>query len=71
MRELSFDEILEVSGGARSLAVGLAVNAIWDAVGGLEGIASMLSSADDYLTDKAMSMGETILANPYTHGYMD
>jgi len=74
MRELSFDEIQEVSGGYSlfsNIIGGLFGNIIYDGLGGLEGISSLFSDANDYLTDMAYNIGDAILANPDSHGYMD
>jgi len=75
MRELTSYELQEVSGGLHPLVWGviggITSNAIYEGIGGLDGISSMLESANDYLTDMAYSMGDNILANPDSHGYMD
>jgi hypothetical protein len=74
MRELSFEEIQEVSGGYSlflNVVGGVMGNIVYHGLGGLEGISSMISDANDYLTDMAYNIGDAILANPDGHGYMD
>lgn len=71
MIELTTEEVGMVSGGLRSLAVGIAANIIYDGLGGWDGISSMMESANDYLTDMAMDAGSEILADPVGHGYID
>tara|TARA_R100001594_G_scaffold145189_2_gene195092 strand:- start:123 stop:341 length:219 start_codon:yes stop_codon:yes gene_type:complete len=72
MRTLTVDEIPRVSGGWwQGVAGGVIGNLIYEGIGGIQGISSMLETTNDYLSDKVASMGDEILANPDGHGYID
>lgn len=72
MRELAGNEITMVSGGWWQGAVGGVVgNLIYEGLGGIQGISSMLETTNDYLSNMAASMGDDILANPDGHSYID
>ena len=72
MRELRIDEVNEVTGGfLRSVVGGVIGTAIWEGIGGWEGIESMAETVGDSLQNHTDRRIQNVLDNPDSHGLID